>query len=484
MNQPNFLVFMTDHQRGDMQPPFHKAITPNLDKLYQNGVAFSQAYCPSPHCCPSRATFFSGLYPSQHGVWNNVEVSNCLSRGLYDGVRLFSEDLAQEGYQMYFSGKWHVSAEEGPQDRGFQLLHHNKTYRKYENLPDTGEWRYYDGKTPMSPVGAERREGEILRPGYTEYLQYGLNENPFGDTDVMLHAKKKLEEVDTHTPFFLYAGPLGPHDPYFVPQKYLDLYKLEEIQLPESFEDDMEDKPGFYRRTRDIFRQLTPQEHRESIRRYLAFCSYEDALFGELLEVLEKRDLLKNTYVLYVSDHGDYVGAHRLWAKGLPCFREAYNICSVMGYGGIQNPGRTEESLISLADYAPTFLELAGIVAHRDFCGKSIAGFLRDEKPQGWRQELYTQTNGNELYGIQRSVFNREYKYVHNGFDYDELYDYRIDPHETVNRIHDPAYGQVVKAMCKKLWAFAKENSDNIVNPYILTAFAPYGPGILAEEES
>ena len=93
--KPNFLIFMTDQQRGDMQPTFGKAITPNLEKLAENGVVFRRAYCPSPHCCPSRATFFSGLYPSRHGVWNNVDLADALSRGLYDDVRLFSEDLKE-----------------------------------------------------------------------------------------------------------------------------------------------------------------------------------------------------------------------------------------------------------------------------------------------------------------------------------------------------------------------------------------------------
>ena len=86
----------------------------NVARFRQEGLTFAETYCPSPHCCPSRATFFSGLFPSQHGVWNNVDVGNTLSRGLSDGVRLWPEDLREAGYRLFYSGKWHVSAEETP----------------------------------------------------------------------------------------------------------------------------------------------------------------------------------------------------------------------------------------------------------------------------------------------------------------------------------------------------------------------------------
>ena len=119
MGKPNILIFMTDHQRADTALPEHAAISPNLTGLAEQGVLFTNAFCPSPHCCPSRATFFSGFYPSRSGVWNNVCNGQALNTGLNDGVRLWSEDLAAANYQLRFSGKWHVSAEEWPRNRGW-----------------------------------------------------------------------------------------------------------------------------------------------------------------------------------------------------------------------------------------------------------------------------------------------------------------------------------------------------------------------------
>ena len=159
-----------------------------------------------------------------------------------------------------------------------------------------------------------------MRPYYPQYVQYGTSENPFHDNDVVDHACEALRTVGTEQPFFLFVGPLGPHDPYIPPQRFLDLYDPDEIELPESFSDDMNDKPALYRRTRDRYAQLTEAEHRESVRRYLAFCSYEDWQFGRLLDILEKRGLLDNTVVLYVSDHGESLGEGGLYLHGAPYF--------------------------------------------------------------------------------------------------------------------------------------------------------------------
>ncbi|MCI8441971.1 MAG: sulfatase-like hydrolase/transferase [Provencibacterium sp.] len=483
--KPNILIFMTDHQRGDTILSDSRCITPNIDRLRKEAVNFNSAFCPAPHCCPARATFFTGLYPTQHGVWNNVNVSNTLSRGLFEGVRTFSEDLAENGYRLYFSGKWHVSAEESPAERGFELLHHPAQYRRYPNRPEYSEWDFYN-RQPIDSGDEPRTEGRIVRPGYTQYVQYGISEDPFGDEEVADAAVKKLQELKGEQPFCLFVGPLGPHDPYFVPQRFLDLYEPGSLPLPENFDDPMLDKPVLYRRTRSRYDQLTREEHQESVRRFYAFCSYEDYLFGKVYDALEQSGQKENTLVLYCSDHGDYVGAHGLWAKGLPCFREAYNICCMAAGAGIMHPGRESSAFVSLADWAPTFLELAGIPLSRPFAGRSLLPLLRDETPSGWRKDCFTQTNGNEIYGIQRAVWNQKWKYVFNSFDYDELYDLENDPLEMHNLIYSPhpeqgPYSGVVREMCRRLWQFAHETGDSCVNPYIMTALAPFGPGILQD---
>ncbi len=265
MNQPNILIFMTDHQRADTVLPEHPAVTPHLDQFTRDGVTFTNAFCPSPHCCPSRATFFTGLYPSGHGVWNNICNQQALSRGLKPGVRLWSEDLAEAGYRMHYSGKWHVSVEESPRDRGWTEHFvsaaagtvHGRTWEQYRQLA-------------AQPESALRGEGEVLRPGYGTYTLYGAGGDHAlrHDETAVAQALDVLRNVTAQSaPWCLYVGAIGPHDPYLVPQKYLDLYDLDDVPLPASYADTLADKPGLYRRMREsLFGQLMEREVRQAIR--------------------------------------------------------------------------------------------------------------------------------------------------------------------------------------------------------------------------
>lgn len=471
---------MTDQQRGATAALGHAAKTPNLDRFRRGATAFSNAFAPSPHCCPSRATFFTGLYPSQHGVWNNVHVPNALARGLLPGIRLWSEDFAQAGYRMDWNGKWHVSGERGPQEYGFRV-HSITSDAEPEPRPAESTWRLYE-EVARAPRPDARSPGEILREGWPVYTHYGVENNPCGDGDTVDSAIDVIRRRDGRTPWVHYIGTVGPHDPYKVPAEFLDLYDPADIVLPPSFDDRMEDKPALYRRTRSTFDQLGEAEHREAIRHYLAFCTYEDHLFGRVLDALEASGQAQNTIVVYVSDHGDYLAEHGLWCKGLPCFRGAYEVPLLIrapGHDG--GAGREVDAMVSLADIAPTLLDLAGIDPGRPFAGRSLVPFLDGVTPPDWRDALFTQTNGNELYGIQRSITTRDWKLVYNGFDFDELYRLADDPHETVNLAGDPSLVGVRRSLYRRLWEFAHETGDNAKCGYIMVGLAEFGPALAFE---
>ena len=476
---PNLLIFMTDHQRADTLHPWNRAVAPNLQAFTRQGVTFTNAYCPSPHCCPSRATFFTGLYPSGHGVWNNVCNDQALSRGLKPGVRLWSEDLSQAGYDLHFSGKWHISVEESPAQRGWtehfvsggKGEHHGRHWDEYRRLA-------------AMPMQAGRGEGEILRPGYGSYRLYRtIDQPPAHDEQAVEQGIQALAGLaGSSDPWGLYGGVLSPHDPYAVEGKYLDLYPLDEIRLPENYADHMQDKPAVYQRMRSRFDQLTEREVRQAIRHYLAFCTYIDDLFGRLLSALDATGQAENTLVLFTSDHGDYCGEHGLFAKGIPCLRGAYHVPAIMRWQSqVQSPGRLVDALVSLADFGPTFLEAAGLNPQRHFSGASLLPFLRGEYPRSWREAVHTQSNGVELYYTQRSVMRRDWKYTFNGFDQDELYCLADDPGETTNRAADPSCEVVKKELVRLMWQFAYQEGDTAINPYITVGLAPYGPGLAFE---
>lgn len=477
MSKPNILIFMTDQQRGDSIFPhrnkYNKCITPNLDKMYHDGsISFSNAFTVSPHCCPSRASFFTGLYPTEHGVWNNIDLGSSFSKGLYNDIPLFT-DFMKNDYDLYYTGKWHASNIERPSDRRFVefgKVHVNKIDR-LNDRPNMNEWNAYRNMTDPY-CESPRQDGEIKRYGYGSYFHYGTREKPNNDKEITLNICDKLNELkSSDKPWLLYAGPIGPHDPYMVPQEFLDMYDINDIRLPDSFSDTMQDKPALYRKTRSLFDQLTEREQKESIRHYLAYCSYEDSLFGEVIDTLKKHGQYDNTIVIYTSDHGDYTAEHGLYCKGLPCFNSAYHIPLMIKPAGNNNISRTIDNYVSIVDIASTIMDLIGIEFNAS--GKSL--LLEFDG----NNEIYTQSNGNEQLGIQRSVMTHKWKYVYNGYDYDELYDMENDPEQITNLINNPDYDNVLKEMAKKLWKFAYEHNDVFVNKYIMVAHAKYGPGII-----
>ncbi|MEJ1154653.1 sulfatase-like hydrolase/transferase [Microbacterium marmarense] len=503
----NVLVFMTDQQRGATVLPGHrlKAKTPRLDEFRQQAVTFSRSYTPSPHCCPSRASFFTGLYPSQHGVWNNVNLTNALSRGPRPGTEFWSNSFARSGYDLVFSGKWHVSNLQRPAELGWRELMIAPPMAPKPATADAqrelarAEEVSLNWTEPHPSASSDRMEGEIIRPGYPRYLHYGVDENPFDDAEVTQRASDFLENQAglSGNPWVLYVGTLGPHDPYFAPQRFVDMYDLDDIELPANFADSMNDKPAMYRRTRDRFDQLTEKEHREAIRHYLAFCSYEDYLFGQLLDSLDASGQAEETAVLYLSDHGDYVGDHGLWCKGLPSFESAYHVPTVVRWPGSSERvrGTTVDAMVSLVDMGPTLVDLCEVEPGSGMSGHSLRPLLESDGGGELREELFFQSNGNEAYGIQRIVMTDQWKLVCNLFDDDELYDLAADPDELFNLLEQPnqvrrtGVGPLdvvpetlrarVEEMYRRMWANALEYDDEIFNRYIFTALPTFGPTIL-----
>ena len=486
---PNILIFMTDQEQAAVVHPDHPCLTPNASRLASQGVLFRNAYCPTAHCCPSRATFMTGMYPSRHGIYNNVSNPTAIHRALYPGVRMFSEALREAGYNLAYAGKWHVSNEENPSDRGWEelVITAGKGGYMHRSLE---QWRRLAGEPePHGP----RRRGQILRPGWGHYQLYDTRPDggPKGYEETRdyrvvqsaLEALPRLARQDA--PWCLYIGPHGPHDPFVVPERFVRMYDPARIPLPPNFHDTLEDKPRVYQRMRrQYWGQLSEDEVRESIAHYWAYCTMEDALFGEVLEALDATGEADRTLVIFLSDHGDYCGAHGLYLKGVPAFREAYNVpCIVRWPEGITRPGREVNAFITLADFAPTFMELAGLQPPSNLTGRSLVPFLRGAEPADWPDAFYSQFNGVELYYSQRIVQTREFKYVYNGFDFDELYDLRTDPYELVNVADRPEYQEIKRELVRKMWSFNGREDDIIFNPYGTVALAPWGPAEAFREE-
>ncbi|NLV74614.1 MAG: sulfatase-like hydrolase/transferase [Chloroflexi bacterium] len=481
--RPNILIVQNDQFGGAALDPGHPCRTPNADRLAAEGVRFSQTYTIAAHCCPSRASFMSGLYPSRHGIRNNVLNATAQATSLRPGTRLFSEALQEAGYRLAFAGKWHVCADERPRDRGWQESdlvtsvapeHHGRTW---------AQWRAYAERLDDS---APRGRGEILRPGWGRYRLYGTAADdpvsaplPRGDWNIVQAGIRALQGLtaDQSSPWCCYIGPNGPHDPYIIPEHYATMYDPADVALPPNYRDDFADKPRVLQRLRrERWSQLTDDEVREAIAHYWGYCTLQDDLLGLVLEALDRTGQAANTLVLYCSDHGDYAGAHGLFAKGVAAYEEAYRIPCVMRWpNGIARAGRTEDCFVSMVDFAPTFAELAGAELP-DVHGRSLLPWLQGMCPDDWPDAIHTQFDGVELYYTQRMLRTRGWQLTYNGFDEDELYDLRADPHCLHNLALDPAYAPVMRELYARMWAQAERTTDYACNDYIPVSFAPWGP--------
>jgi arylsulfatase A-like enzyme len=150
----------------------------------------------------------------------------------------------------------------------------------------------------------------------------------------------------------------------------------------------------------------------------------------------------------------------------------------------VKNPGRAVEQFVTLMDIAPTLIELTGAEPLSKTSGRSLVPFLSGETPDNWRDSIYAQCNGTELYYTSRMVKTKKYKFVYNPTDFDELYDLESDPYEMHNIADLPESKDVMKEMYSKMWEHAFQSEDmNFVKYYPVTT-GEYGPSIVNSKES
>jgi arylsulfatase A-like enzyme len=417
----------------------------------------------------------TGLYPSAHGIHNNVLNGMAIERSLRPGTETFSEHLKDAGYELYYCGKWHVSATENPVDRGWEEL--AVSLGKLDVEPSFPAKQEENKSVPRSKDFG----GEISRPGWRPYQLFTTEEYDISqhyDYPKIQLAKDKLRSLkDNEKPWCMYIGTGAPHDPFRGLRKYVDLYMKEDIKLPPNYKDEMLDKPAAYRRMRKVWDRLSEDEVKASIAHYWAYCTMVDDLFGEVLDTLEEMGQGDETLVVFMSDHGELLGAHGLYLKGIPHFDEGYRIPCIMRWPqGITEPGRSVDEFVSMMDFAPTFLELGQAAPISKSHGRSLVPFLNNETVEDWPQELYTQCNGVEIYYTQRVVLERKYKFVYNATDTDELYDLELDPFEMVNIIDREDVQHIKHRMYAKMWRLARKSGDPIFNQYPSSAPGEIGP--------
>jgi arylsulfatase A-like enzyme len=465
--KPNILIFMTDQQQAAVTRPDHPCKTPHLDAFGAQGVRFDRAYTPCPLCAPARASMMTGLYPHRHGMRNNPHVAQAISKGLRENFPMFSDRLKDAGYDLRLHGKWHVSETTTPADHGW-IEPDRETQKKLWSWPSRRE-NIQDGYW-------------LDRPGYEPYLLYGITkggEEEFPESQWSRYTADTIKELGKGTaPWCVFLGLHGPHDPYIAPAKYARMYDPLMVPKPASFEDQLIDKPAVYRRERwEVWKDLEWGNYAAATALYWAYNTLIDVQFGEVMAALDATGQADNTLVVFVSDHGDMMGAHGLFFKGVTAFEECYRIPLFARCPALFPGGKVCDEFATLIDLAPTFIEAGQGDPLPECHGRSLLPLLRGENPPDWPQDFLGQFHGSELLYTQRVLATKTHKYVFNGFDFDELYDLEKDPAETRNLYFSQEHQDVLEDSVARLWKRSLAVGDTIsCLGYPTTDLVPRGP--------
>jgi arylsulfatase A-like enzyme len=409
--QPNILVIMTD-DHGQWASGCYgtrEIHTPSMDYLASTGVRMANSFTATPVCSPARASFFTGLYPSQHGVHDwlfyHVNVKNDEQREALKnqpsiaGETTLAQMLAGAGYTCGLSGKWHCGGDDDPQP-GFDTWYSLRT-------------------NPPARDGQYSNNGEFV-----EHQGY--------HTDIITeNAVSFLKGRDEGKPFFLFVGYIGTHSPWRDhPERLVEQYR-------ECAFDDLPDDITYpFGRLAGESTQNSRFNRREALAQYYASVTHIDEGIGRLLNELDAQGLREDTLVVYTADHGLNCSQHGLWGKGngtrpLNMLEESIRIPMIFNQPGQVFAGQVRPEFVDHCDLFETLLDTAGVAPERqkNYPGRSFKPVLTQARAlPGWRDKQVCE------YGHVRMVRTERYKLIRRYSDEpDHLFDLVNDPRE----VHD-----------------------------------------------
>jgi arylsulfatase A-like enzyme len=389
-----------------------RVAAPAIQKLARDGVLFTRAYCASPKCSPSRTAVLSGVAPWKSGIYQNAQLVN-ESPALKAAISL----------PQHFRNNGYYTASAGKISHGYDIRRfwHEHIPHKRDPVPPNA---------PLSTIGrGEKDWGPIHLP------ESQMNDTRYADFAIA-QLKKKHDK-----PFLIACGLFHPHYPWYVPQKYLDMYPLDEIVLPEVKEDDLADVPeeGVELANPSTHEKIVKaNEYKRAVQGYLASTSYADAQIGRVLATLESSPYKDNTLVVLWSDHGFHLGEKLHWAKGT-LWEEATHSLLMMRVPGVTKPRQVCHRFVSLLDIYPTLVELCGLPALPQFDGNSLVPLLKTPSLPCDRPAI-TGYLGMRKLDVHLTVRTEDYRYIRYGGGGREFYHCRRDPHEWTNQVGNPEF--------------------------------------------
>ena len=431
----NIIFYFTDQQRWDTCGCFGQPldITPNLDRLAEQGVKFNNAFSPQPVCGPCRALFQTGKYPTETGCFRN----NIM---LPSNVKTLADYIEEAGYETAYIGKWHL-ASDGELEKAPTIDHTVTAIPRELRGGYTGLWRAAD----------------VL-----EFTSHGYDGYVFDENDRRIDFRGyradcindfALEFLDQYTgekPFFMTISQIEPHHqndhrhyegPVGSKEKYANYVLPEDLKLPGS-------------------------NAREEYPDYLGQCASLDENLGRLVAKLKEKGLYEKTVILYASDHGSHFRTRNrdVHLNGYDDYkRSCHDGClhvPLVIAGGPFCGGKSVDALVSTASLPKTILALAGVDVGDAMIGENLLDVVQNRNPER-PNEVFAQISESR---VGRCIRTAEYTYsvyapgVNGGeaagaelYADDFLYDLRADPFQLCNVVSEPAYAKVKQELRQRL---------------------------------
>ena len=437
MARPNILFIMSDQMVADLTSAYgHPVVqTPHLQLLAESGVRFDAAYTPFPLCAPGRACLMSGRHASAIGAWDNAAPLVC-------DQPTFATYLATAGYDTALSGKMHFV---GPdQLHGFRQRLTTDIYGSDFGVYE--EWiaiKEAKGANPEEVMAQRRRYNADYYVG--DGIQVGTWHTALSyDEETHFRAIEYLRargESDGEQPFLLAASYHHPHEPFWPPQRYWDLYEGADIgiaEYPAGFEEDRSQMDLNLNAYHGVERYdvRDPESQRRVRRAYYGVTTYLDDKVGELLRTLEETGLADNTVVVFTADHGDMLCEREMVQKR--CFYEwSCRVPLIVRFPDGWKRGTTVRTPVSLLDLLPTFNELADCGEALPHDGESLLPLLEG----GEDPERLVFAQAHEAVGMPCIMARQgryKYNYIH-GYR-PQLFDMEADPGEWNDLVGDPVH--------------------------------------------
>jgi arylsulfatase A-like enzyme len=463
--KPNVLFISIDdlNDWSGFLKNFPNVSTPNIDKLANNGMAFTNAHCQAPICAPSRASLFTGLYPHTTGLYYQFTDQDLKAENEAINKATFMPDyLENYGYKTLGVGKlFHNGDENGV----FQEYGDVFTKMKYGPFLKDRKRENYD------PAWFPNKRGGTV----TDWSPMDLPDSSMTDYKIADWAINQLQKKH-EKPFFMAVGFVRPHVPWYVPKKWFDMFDEKDIVLPPYLENDFDDIPEISKKLHEISAMPDTEwlkkedKWKPMVKAYLACMAFVDAQLGRVLDKLENSDYKNNTIIVLWSDHGYHLGEkgrtakHSLWERST-------HVPLIFSGTGISK-GSVSDQPVQLIDLYPTLVDILKLPPNKQNEGNSLVPLIKDVNAT-WNHVALTS------YGYKNiSLYKGDYHFIQYRDNSGELYNLKNDPNEWINLFLDDKYAGIVADfktyLPKKYAPLSKVNSMN-VNQYIDDELIEFG---------